>query len=111
MRHYLPLLLLLIIPLYVVTVYALPMTINVDCNDAKGGTDQVGFCTEIGFDVQRSYYFGLLNLPVYRMGMNLDLLHRIVPALTVLTSGGLLWYLRRDEEDEADGEIGYSYQP
>ncbi len=89
-------LLLLLIPAYVVGVYSLPPTTSNTCEDKGGGGasvggDKVGFCTEISVSVMRPYYFGLLRLPVHRLGMSFDLAHRLFVPVT-LALVGLVWW-------------------
>lgn len=86
--------LLLMIPGYIVFVYSLPANISINCDTnktpARGITDRVGFCSKISVSVVRQYYFGTLQLPVYRLGISFDLLNRsFLPAL--LASAFLLW--------------------
>lgn len=88
-------LIVLLIPVYVVGVYSLPPTSTNTCEDKSGkavaGKDKVGFCTEITVSVVRSYYFGLLRLPVQRMGINMDWAHRLfIPVLLGLAA--LVWW-------------------
>lgn len=110
---------LLLIPTYIVVVSAMPMTLTSTCDSGPkakeaGTTDKVGFCETIGFSVQRSYYFGLLRLPVYRAGMNLDAVNQwFLPAL--LIAAGLVWKYPRRRRQARSGskpdtdDEGYSY--
>lgn len=93
---------LLMIPVYVAGIPALPDTVKSTCEPvnglAAGGIEKVGFCEEIGFAVQRSYYFGLLRLPVYKAGVSLDLLNRtFLPALLIIAAA-VLWRGRNTPE-------------
>lgn len=115
MNRFVPLLLAaLLIPAYALVATSLPMTVKKQCDTGKtkaGVTDKVGFCSKIGFDVSRSYYFGLLRLPVYRIGINLDLLHRTVPsALLLIGAAGTLWMRRQEQDSDEQESSGYSYQ-
>lgn len=78
--------LLALIPLYLLFVAAAPDNFSLVCdqteNVSPGVTDKVGFCSSIGFALQRSYYFGLLNLPVYKAGINLHPINKFfIPVL------------------------------
>lgn len=92
-KHIVMFLILLLIPLYLVGVYSLPPTFNSTCTTEGGEVrgERVGFCTEISVSVIRPYYFGLLRLPVYRLGINFDWAHRLfIPVLVGLA--GLVWW-------------------
>lgn len=101
MRKWLPLLIILMIPTYVVMVYAMPGNVSIACGNAndtqRGVTDRVGFCTEISFSQTRSYYFDILRLPVYKLGLNLHLLNQtFIPLL--LTAAGAAYYVGNKNE-------------
>ncbi|MDY6788370.1 MAG: hypothetical protein SVV03_00235 [Candidatus Nanohaloarchaea archaeon] len=89
-------LILLLIPLYVMGVYALPSQVNSTCDGNSGKAkaaagEKVGFCTEISVSVMRPYYFDTIRLPVYRAGMNLDWAHRLFPP-ALLAAAALIWW-------------------
>lgn len=101
---------LLLIPTYIGAVQALPMAVRSTCATAGPGatvTDRVGFCERIGFSVQRTYYLGLLRLPVYPAGLNLDLVNGIfLPVL--LGIAGLLWWRGREGERRGERPAGHA---
>lgn len=80
-----------LIPLYLIPVGFLPANSWTVCESeegqAPGVTDKVGFCSDVGFSLQRSYYFGLVELPVYKAGINLDLLNKTFIPLSLLMTG------------------------
>jgi hypothetical protein len=86
--------LFLMIPGYIITVFALPGNISTQCepqvDPETGVTDQVGVCTEVSATVMREYYFGTLRLPVQTLGLNFDILNKsFIPVL--LVSSIVLW--------------------
>lgn len=87
-------LILLLIPMYIITVLAMPQNISIVCDSAngtaRGVTDKVGFCSRIGFDLTRSYYFGTLQLPVYKAGLNLHAVNKYF-APVILSLALLVW--------------------
>lgn len=89
--------LLFLIPVYILAVHTLPANINSTCERdnqtaARGATDEVGFCTDIGFNVMRPYFFGMIELPVYRAGINLHWANKLfIPLLIGLAL--LVWKL------------------
>ncbi|MDY6777840.1 MAG: hypothetical protein SVU32_04180 [Candidatus Nanohaloarchaea archaeon] len=84
-------LVLLLIPAYIVAVYALPAPTNVSCGSGgdRGPGEKVGFCTRISISHTRSYYFGILRLPVQRGGINLDLANRLFAPLVILAAAAV----------------------
>lgn len=59
---------------------------------AGGGDESAGFCTEIGMQVVRSYYFGAVRLPVYNAGVNMDWANRLfVPVVAVMIAS--VWFI------------------
>jgi hypothetical protein len=85
---------LLMIPGYILMVFALPGSISTQCEPnveaERGVTDQVGVCTEVSATVMREYYFGTIRLPVQTLSLNFDLLNKsFVPVL--LVSSAVLW--------------------
>lgn len=93
-RRIIVLAILATIPLYIGFVTALPGNFSLVCGgeeDVSGRvTDRVGFCTSVGFNLQRSYYGGVLRLPVYKLGLNLHLINKYFIPI-VLVSSGLVW--------------------
>lgn len=85
---------LLMIPGYVLMIFALPANISTQCepqvNPERGVTDKVGVCTEVSATVMRQYYFDTVRLPVHTLGLNLDLLNKIFVPLFLVISG-FLW--------------------
>lgn len=86
--------LVLMIPMYILTVFALPGNISTQCDPQvdpeRGVTDQVGVCTEVSATVMREYYFGTLRLPVHTLSINMDIINKSF--IPVLLAGSLiLW--------------------
>lgn len=91
-RLFLLILVLSLIPIYIGAVTAIPAATSADCE--TGGdptaTDEVGFCNEIAVSVTRSYYAGMLRLPVSVAGANIDLLNRAFLPLLLLAALAVL---------------------
>lgn len=80
---------LLMIPLYVATVYALPGLTAGGCDLAgePSAQQEVGFCTQVSATVERGYYFDTITLPVYIFGIDFDILHKtFLPLLLLLAA-------------------------
>lgn len=85
-RTIVPVLVLLIFPGYIFGVSALPSDISfTDCQPSVEG-ESVGFCTEVSATVQRSYYFGFVELPTRVLGANIDLVNGLIGYLTMFLS-------------------------
>lgn len=102
MWRWLPVLLILLIPFYVITVVAMPGNVSIACgaeNDTGRVTDRVGFCTEISFSQTRTYYFDMLRLPVYKLGINLHTANKTF--LPLLLGGASVAYYLNNKNREA----------
>lgn len=84
-----------LIPIYLLLLVSLPQNTSLVCDQAnasetRGFTDKVGFCTQIGFSLVRPYYFGLMELPVYKLGINLHIVNKyFIPVLSI--AAVLVW--------------------
>jgi len=84
--------LVLLIPAYLVFAHALPVPSDTDCGgEERVLGERVGFCTEVAVSVMRPYYAGVLTLPVYKAGFDLDFVNRtFLPVL--LGAIVLVWW-------------------
>lgn len=114
MRHILAAsVVLLLVPAYILAVSMLPATIHSTCGDGdsqvRGGQERVGFCSQIGFSVQRSYYFGLLTLPVYKAGFDVDLANRLFLPVLLLAAAAILAHKRYRASPSSDQPVQHQY--
>lgn len=88
-KNLIPLLIILLLPIYIFTVNSLPSDItygNCSSQTETGETENVGFCTKVSATVQRDYYIGLVNMKTRVLGMNIDPVTKLMPWVVVFLS-------------------------
>lgn len=98
MRRVVPVLVLLIFPVYVSVVGVLPSDISFNACQPSAEGESVGFCTEVSATVQRSYYFGFVELPTRVLGVNIDSANRLIGPFALFLSALSYTFLNKDKK-------------
>lgn len=88
-RNLIPVIMLMLLPLYIGAVNSLPSDIsygNCGSQVQAGATENVGFCTKVSATVQRSYYMGLVDMKTRVLGINVDPVSKLMPWVVLFLS-------------------------
>lgn len=98
-RSLIPVMVLLLLPLYIGAVNTLPSDITYGtCGTQaqEGATENVGFCTKVSATVERDYYMGLVELKTRALGINIDPITKVMPGILIFISAASYKLLNQD---------------
>ena len=88
-----------LLPAYIALVNTLPSDISFGgcgVEGSQGATENVGFCTEVSATVERSYYFGLVDLKTKALGANINPLTKLMPYIVLFLAAGSYRFFKQE---------------